>query len=72
MCAFSSLSYHDSSLTPLLDRMYTGNESVYTYTFQHEQKPECPVCGGESIEVSLSKDWLLERLLEYLIERQDL
>ncbi|KAG0150700.1 hypothetical protein CROQUDRAFT_72584 [Cronartium quercuum f. sp. fusiforme G11] len=51
--------------------MYTGNESVYTYTFQHEPKPECPVCGGESIDVSLSKDWLLERLLEYLIERQD-
>ncbi|KAH9816590.1 hypothetical protein DFH28DRAFT_965731 [Melampsora americana] len=51
--------------------MYTGNESVYTYTFEHEQKPECPVCGGESIDVSLSKDWILEELLEYLIERQD-
>lgn len=52
--------------------MYTGNESVYTYTFQHEKKPDCPVCGGESIEVSVSQKWTLQELIDYLTGRQDL
>ncbi|CAG9938226.1 unnamed protein product [Clonostachys rosea f. rosea IK726] len=28
--------------------MYSGNDSIYTYTFKHEQKPDCPVCGKQS------------------------
>ncbi|PWN42245.1 hypothetical protein IE81DRAFT_323734 [Ceraceosorus guamensis] len=52
--------------------MYTGNESVYTYTFEHEKRPDCPVCGGESRDVDVQPDWPLERILEYLLETQDL
>ncbi|CAO1616772.1 unnamed protein product [Parajaminaea phylloscopi] len=52
--------------------MYTGNEGVYTYTFQHEQRPDCPVCGGESREMSLPRDARFERVIEMLREIQDL
>ncbi|WVR08735.1 hypothetical protein IAU60_005793 [Kwoniella sp. DSM 27419] len=52
--------------------MYVGNDSVYTYTFEHEKRPECPVCGGESLNAEVDKDWTLERFIESLIARQDL
>ncbi|MBW0517352.1 hypothetical protein O181_057067 [Austropuccinia psidii MF-1] len=51
--------------------MYTGNESIYTLTFESEKKPDCPVCGGEMIDVKVSKEWLLQQLIDYLIERPD-
>ncbi len=44
--------------------MYIGTDGVYTYTFEHEKRPECPVCGGEVIEVTVGHDWTLERLVE--------
>lgn len=52
--------------------MFIGTESVYTYTFEHEKRPECPVCGGETIDISVGKEWTVERLIEVLVERQDM
>ncbi|EIW66247.1 hypothetical protein TREMEDRAFT_35200 [Tremella mesenterica DSM 1558] len=52
--------------------MYTGNDSIYTFTFEHERRPECPVCGGENITAQIEKEWTLERLVEWLSARQDL
>lgn len=52
--------------------MFTGNDSVYTYTFEHEKRPECPVCGGESRPVDVKPDTPLEYILEFLLETQDL
>jgi ubiquitin-activating enzyme E1 C len=51
---------------------YTGNDSLYTFTFEHEKRPECPVCGGESIEFEVERDVKFERVLEMLTERQDM
>ncbi|KAM0788121.1 hypothetical protein ACM66B_001287 [Microbotryomycetes sp. NB124-2] len=52
--------------------MYTGNEGIYTYTFEHQQKPECPVCGGESVEIEQPGTASLQDLIDVLLERQDL
>lgn len=52
--------------------MYTGSDSVYTYTFEHEKRPDCPVCGGESREMEVKKDSKLEDLIESLREIADL
>lgn len=37
-----------SSSNPVLDNfmMYSGTDSVFTYCFAYERKPDCPVCGG--------------------------
>jgi ubiquitin-activating enzyme E1 C len=37
-----------SSSAPVLDNfmMYTGSDSVFTYSFSYERKSDCPVCGG--------------------------
>jgi len=48
--------------------MYTGNDSVYTYTFKHEANPECPVCGGETLVITRPKDTLLQQVLDFLAE----
>ncbi|KAL1412394.1 NEDD8 activating enzyme [Vanrija albida] len=63
-----------TSCAPFLDNymMYVGNDSLYTFTFEHEKRPECPVCGGESISAEVGKDWTLEKLVEWISLRQDL
>ena len=51
--------------------MYTGNEGVYTYTFQHQKKPDCPVCGENSVNVDVNKNWTVEEFIEWLKEKPD-
>ena len=52
--------------------MLIGTESVYSYTFEHEKRSDCPVCGGESLEISIPASWTVERLIEMLVEKQDM
>jgi NEDD8-activating enzyme E1 len=52
--------------------MLIGTDGVYSYTFEHEQKKECPVCGGEALDISISSDWTVEQLIDTLVERQDM
>lgn len=51
--------------------MYTGNAGVYTYTFEHQKKPECPVCGSESLTVDLNPKMTIEELIDWLAEKPD-
>lgn len=50
--------------------MLIGTEGIYSYTFEHEQRKDCPVCGGESLEISISHEMTVEQLMEMLTERQ--
>ena len=52
--------------------MLIGTESIYSYTFEHEKRSDCPVCGGESLEISIPASWTVERLIEMLVEKQDM
>ncbi|GAA6012682.1 hypothetical protein JCM11491_002527 [Sporobolomyces phaffii] len=62
-----------TSTNPYLNNymMYTGNESIYTYTFEHQKKPECPVCGGEKSSVTMKSDQSLQDLIDLLLEKGD-
>ncbi|KIJ36495.1 hypothetical protein M422DRAFT_76234 [Sphaerobolus stellatus SS14] len=51
--------------------MFIGTDGVYSYTFEHEKRADCPVCGGEAKQIEIGREWTLERLIENLIERQD-
>lgn len=51
--------------------MYTGNDSVYTYTFEHQKKDDCPVCGNLAIPFALPGDYTLEEFIEKLDERPE-
>jgi hypothetical protein len=50
--------------------MLIGTDGIYSYTFQHEQREDCPVCGDTSLEISISRDWTVENLIEMLEEKQ--
>ncbi|KAI9252136.1 hypothetical protein BY458DRAFT_582565 [Sporodiniella umbellata] len=51
--------------------MYTGDGGIYTYTFEHQKKAECPVCGNESKTAELDQSITVEELIDYLAERAD-
>ncbi|KAK4701934.1 NEDD8-activating enzyme E1, partial [Phenoliferia sp. Uapishka_3] len=63
-----------TSTNPFLSNymMYTGNEGIYTYTFEHQKKPECPVCGGEATTITRPSTSTLQDLIDYLLEQQTL
>ena len=44
--------------------MYSGNDSIYTYTFKHEKKDDCPVCGGQSRPLEIDPTMTLQELLD--------
>ncbi|CDO72921.1 hypothetical protein BN946_scf185002.g106 [Trametes cinnabarina] len=52
--------------------MLIGTDGVYSYTFEHEKREDCPVCGGEALDITIGKDWTVDRLIEMLVERQDI
>ena len=52
--------------------MLIGTEGVYSYTFEHEKREDCPVCGGEALELSISSEITVEDFIEMLVEKQDM
>lgn len=52
--------------------MLIGTEGVYSFTFEHEKRDDCPVCGGESLDIEIPKDRTLDQLIDMLVERQDM
>lgn len=51
--------------------MYTGDDSVYTYTFEHQRKEDCAVCGRLAKKLEVDSKKSLEEFLENLSERPD-
>lgn len=51
--------------------MLIGTDGVYSYTFEYEKRDDCPVCGGEALELSISPELTVEQLIELLLEKQD-
>lgn len=51
---------------------YVGNDSIYAFTFKHEKNPECPVCGGETVDLKVKKGTKVESFIEMLTENQKL
>ncbi|KAF7964682.1 hypothetical protein HWV62_4191, partial [Athelia sp. TMB] len=49
--ATSSAAYLNNYFMPI------GTDGVYSYTFEYEQRVECPVCGGKFIDVVVAGDF---------------
>ncbi|KAJ3342635.1 hypothetical protein HDU93_001615 [Gonapodya sp. JEL0774] len=52
--------------------MYVGDDGIYTYTFELQRKPECPVCGSGSQKISVRRDYTLEDFIDSLKERKEI
>ncbi|KAG5439212.1 hypothetical protein PCANB_001511 [Pneumocystis canis] len=55
---------------PYIDNymIYTGTDSVYTHTFQHQKKSDCPVCGYLPIIFTINPKTTLNEFIEKLTE----
>ena len=51
--------------------LYTGDNSIYTYTFGHKRKPDCPVCGNLPKDLSVDRNITLGELVESFAERPE-
>ena len=51
--------------------MYSGNEGIYTYTFKHEKKDDCPVCGNIARNLDIDPSWTLQELIESMAVRPE-
>ncbi|KAA8644106.1 hypothetical protein EYZ11_008428 [Aspergillus tanneri] len=62
-----------TSCNPYLENymMYAGEEGVYTYTFEAEKKPDCPVCGNLARKMTVDPDMTLDAFIETLGERPE-
>ncbi|RKP06090.1 hypothetical protein THASP1DRAFT_18919 [Thamnocephalis sphaerospora] len=48
--------------------MFTGTDGIYTHTFEHEARSDCPVCGQARLKMSVNAMWTLEDWIDRLIE----
>jgi len=48
--------------------MYAGDHSVYTYTFEYQRKPNCPVCGTTAVTVRFDGNRTLQEFIDKLAE----
>ncbi|WPH02341.1 Hypothetical protein R9X50_00520400 [Acrodontium crateriforme] len=51
--------------------LYTGDTSVYTYTFEHQKKDDCPVCGNLPKDLVVNPTSTLGDLVESFAERPE-
>ena len=63
-----------TSTAPYLNNymMYTGNEGVYTFTFDYERRADCPVCGGDIRSLTLTPQDTLATLVDLLSTLPDM
>lgn len=62
-----------TSCNPVLDNymMYSGDDSIFTYTYAHSKKPNCAVCGSKIKHIRVLKWWTLENFLDHLGAKQE-
>ena len=62
-----------TNTNPILNNymMYSGDEGVYTYTFENEKKDDCPVCGNLARNMMVNPDVTLQEFLDSLGERPE-
>lgn len=51
--------------------MYTGDAGIYTYTFEHQKKDDCPVCGNLARKLDVDPNFTLQEFIESLAARPE-
>lgn len=44
--------------------MYTGDDGIYSYTFEHQKKEDCAVCGNRPKDLGVNPQWTLQDLID--------
>lgn len=51
--------------------MYSGDDGIYTYTFKHNKKDDCPVCGNLARDLSIDPNLTLQEFIDSLAHRPE-
>ncbi len=51
--------------------MYSGNDAIYTYTFRHDKKDDCPVCGQVARDLPVDPAQTLRELVDSFAARPE-
>ncbi|KAK6202584.1 uncharacterized protein RJT21DRAFT_129740 [Scheffersomyces amazonensis] len=59
---------------PILDNYmtYSGDDSIFTFTFELAKKNTCSVCGVTGISIIAQNWWTLETFIEEISEKKDI
>lgn len=75
-CCNEAFKIASNTASPLGDgnnyMMYSGNDSIYTYTFKHEKKDDCPACGHIARNLVVDPNQTLQELIDNLAVKPDL
>ena len=50
---------------------YTGDAGVYTFTFEHQKKDDCPTCGNLPKDITVDPEQTLQELVESFAARPE-
>jgi hypothetical protein len=64
--------FNEASSTRTQFELAGLNRRVYSVTFEQEKKAESLICGGQTAEVIIFTDWMVDQLAEHLAERQSI
>lgn len=62
-----------TNINPVLNNymMYSGDDSIFTYTYAQSKKANCPVCGNQLKSVVAKNWWTLRDLIEDITNKPD-
>lgn len=52
--------------------MYSGDDSIFTYTYPHMRKTNCPVCGTSAKLIEAESSWKLSEFIDRICNKQEL
>lgn len=52
--------------------MFIGDSGLYTHTFEHQKKEDCPVCGFDQIQLSVHPKLKLRNFIDMLIDKPEI
>ncbi|KAG7662458.1 uba3 [[Candida] subhashii] len=63
-----------TSTNPILNNymMYSGDDSIFTYTYSYTKKPNCPVCGNLAKYIQAQNWWTLQQFIEEISNKQEI
>lgn len=63
-----------TNCNPMLDdyMMYSGDESIFTYTYKNIKKSDCPVCGNNLKVIKAENWWNLEEFIDEIKHQKDI
>ncbi|KAI5962938.1 uba3 [Candida pseudojiufengensis] len=63
-----------TSTNPMLNNymMYSGDDSIFTYTYSYTKKTNCSVCGNIAKNIVVQNWWTLQQFIHEIKSKQDI